>query len=302
MSVIHPRLTGFCISFLKATPESPSPQVRSSTTAMVEKKTDHLSTSLCDNHVHTSLCGHATGEMEEYVQVALERGLQKLIFLEHMEEGINAPTKTWLSENDFDTYFSEGRRLKELYRGRIEIGLGVECGYNPDRFEELSARLNKRVWDQIGISCHFLKVEGRDHHLNLLSRNYENIQLARQIGAGQLLDRYFISLIQAVERLPGTMLCHLDAALRFLPEIELTDSHYQLIDELLQAVGAKQMAIEINSSGLAIRNEQFPNRRIIGMARSCNIPFVFGSDAHRPEDVGRRFDLISSLVPSESCP
>lgn len=269
---------------------------------MVEKTSNQLSASLCDTHVHTRLCGHATGEMEEYVQVAIKRGLQKLIFLEHMEEGINAPAKTWLSENDFDNYFSEGRRLKELYGSRIDIGLGVECGYNPDCAEELSTRLHRRAWDQIGISCHFLKVEGIDHHLNLLSRNNENIQLARQVGARQLLDRYFRALIQAVGCLPGTMLCHLDAALRFLPEIELTDYHYQLIDELLQAVRAKKMAIEINSSGLTIRNEQFPNRRIIAMAHAYNIPFFFGSDAHRPEDVGRHFDLISSLVPSESCP
>ncbi len=59
------------------------------------------------------------------------------------------------------------------------------------------------------------------------------------------------------------MLCHLDGALRFLPEISLTEAHYMLIDKLLQAVSEKDMAIEINSSGFAIRQEQFPNRRIL---------------------------------------
>ncbi len=44
-----------------------------------------------DNHVHTNLCGHAKGEMEEYVQAAISKRLKCIVFLEHMEEGISAP-------------------------------------------------------------------------------------------------------------------------------------------------------------------------------------------------------------------
>lgn len=261
-----------------------------------------LSASLCDTHVHTRLCNHATGEMEEYVQAAIARGLRRVIFLEHMEEGISSPVTTWLSEKKFDHYFSEGQRLRDQYGSQIEIGLGVECGYNPDYEDLLCTRLRSRHWDQVGVSCHFLKVAGITHHLNLFSRRKENIQLARQVGTEHLLDRYFTTLTDAVRRLPGSMLCHLDGALRFLPEVRLTKYHYELIDELLREVSTKQMALEINSSGLAIRNEQFPTRRIIEMADSYDIPFLFGSDAHRPEDVGRYFDVINSLVPSAPGP
>lgn len=252
---------------------------------------------LCDSHVHTRLCGHAKGEMEEYVQAAIKKGLKKITFLEHMEEGIvYAQGKTWLSEDEFDQYFSEGQRLQSRYQEKIEIGLGVECGYNPDCHDLLKARLVKRSWDQIGISCHFLRLEGLPHHLNLFSRKEANILLARKFGAEKILDRYFSLLIDAVSCLPGTMLCHLDAALRYLPETILTDTHYVAIEKLLQAVSKKAMTVEINSSGFAIRQEQFPNRRIIEMAQAYDIPFVFGSDAHEPNDVGRYFDKINSLL------
>jgi histidinol-phosphatase (PHP family) len=109
-------------------------------------------------------------------------------------------------------------------------------------------------------------------------------------------------LTEAVQRLPGTMLCHLDGALRFLPEIRLTEEHYMQIDTLLQAVREQNMAIEINSSGLAIRHEQFPNHRILAMAKAHGIPFILGSDAHKPEDVGRYFDDIRTTFLAESCP
>ena len=135
---------------------------------------------LSDSHVHTRLCGHAQGEMEEYVLAAIRNGLTKIIFLEHMEEGIlHLQGKTWLSEADFDSYFSEGQRLQNHYHGEIEIGIGVECGYNPDCCEQLQTRLHRRPWSQIGISCHFLKFPGMPYHLNLFSRKEENILLAR---------------------------------------------------------------------------------------------------------------------------
>jgi histidinol-phosphatase (PHP family) len=258
---------------------------------------------LLDSHIHTRFCGHASGEMEEYVQAAIQKNLQKIIFLEHMEEGISHfQGKTWLSEDDFDAYFAEGQRLQSAYAADIDIGLGVECGYNPDCWQLLNTRLGRRIWDQVGISCHFLKFAGIKHHLNIFSRKEENISLARQLGPEKILDRYFTMLTEAVQRLPGTLLCHLDGALRFLPEISLTKVHYMQIDTLLQAVSEKNMAIEINSSGFAIRQEQFPNRRILGMAKSYDIPFILGSDAHKPEDVGRYFNDINTTFLSESCP
>jgi len=270
---------------------------------MVKNSPAVLADALFDSHIHTRFCGHAIGEIEEYVVAAIGKGLKKIIFLEHMEEGIRyAQKKTWLSEADFDNYFSEGERLRTEYKGTIDIGLGVECGYNPDCRERLLERLARRSWDQIGISCHFLKIASLPHHLNMFSRKAENILMARKIGADKILDQYFRNLIDAVGFLPGTMLCHLDGALRFLPEIILNEAHYVLIDKLLTAVKKNGMTLEINTSGLAIRQEQFPNNRILAMALHDKIPFVFGSDAHKPEDVGRYFDVTLPTLLSESYP
>lgn len=234
--------------------------------------------------------------MEDYVQAAIDKGLQKIIFLEHMEQGIDSESTTWLSEQDFDTYFSEGERLQHIYSNRIEIGLGVECGYNPEHGKELQERLAARQWDQIGISCHFLRLKNTGTHLNLFSRKKEYVQLALQEGVEQLLDRYFATLTEAVQYLPGTMLCHLDGGLRWVPELTLTEGHYSRIDRLLQTVRKNNMAIEINSSGIDIRGEQFPNRRILSMAEGYGIPFLFGSDAHKPGDVGRYFDTLPDIL------
>jgi histidinol phosphatase-like PHP family hydrolase len=163
---------------------------------------------LCDNHIHTRFCGHATGEMEEYVLSAIAKGLRKIVFLEHMEEGIVSQPVTWLSEETFDRYLYQARSGK----------------------------------------------------------------------------------------LPGTMLCHLDGALRFVPETSLTDAHLRMIDRLLQTVRDKGMALEINTFGVTLRHQPFPTEQIVSLALAYRIPLVLGSDAHSPADVGRHFSDIGLFI------
>jgi len=250
----------------------------------------------CDGHIHTRFCHHASGEMEDYVRSAIAKGLRKIFFLEHMEEGISYRETTWLTEGDFDAYFSEGERLRRIYRDRIDIGLGVEAGYNPERVDHLRDRLARRPWDRIGLSFHYARLSAAAPHLNLLSRKVENIRRAREFGAESLLTRYFNALIEAVTRLPADVLCHLDAALRYLPDLTFTPGHLEQIDILLALVKGNRMCLEINTSGLPIRGEPSPSAPILRKAIDLGIPLVAGSDAHRPEDVGRHFDRIDDHI------
>ncbi len=263
---------------------------------MTASSTDIPLNTAIDRHVHTKLCCHASGEMEEYVLAAIQQGLDGVIFLEHMEEGIRGAERTWLTEDDFDAYFSEGKRLQREYRKRISIGLGVECGYNPDCSQTLISRLAKRDWDEIGVSCHFVKPPGCKEHLNLFSRKEDTLAKVRKFEPELLLDIYFETLLEAVTVLPGTQLCHLDGALRFLPEIHLTDKHFEKIDQLLIALKNNLMTLELNSSGIAIRGEQFPARPVLKMAISRKTPLASSSDAHKPEEVGRHFHQLKEAV------
>lgn len=239
--------------------------------------------------------------MEDYVLAAMSKGLRRLTFLEHLEEGINSPVTSWLDEVSFDLYFAEGERLRRVYGEYVSIGLGVECGFNPDAVESLRRRLAARPWDCIGISCHYLRIDW-PHHLNLFSRRKDQLEKAAQIGGELLLTRYFATLCEAVVELSaGTVLCHLDGALRHLPGLSLTNGHLAQIATLLDLVKEKDLALELNTSGIAIRGEPFPRQPLLAMALERNIPLQLGSDAHRPEEVGRYFSEASRLIRSTPC-
>lgn len=257
------------------------------------RRQPHIDTGT-DGHVHTFLCRHAVGSMEDYVRAAVARGLACLTFLEHLEAGIRYPHRSWLEEADFDFYFTEGRRLQKAYGDRIVIRLGVELGYNPEALAVLEAKLRQYPWDSVGLSCHFF-LHG-DRHLNLLSRTPESLKELAGIGMDTVLRHYFAMLTDAVHQLDGTVLCHLDAALRHMPGLRFSQEHREQINTLLQAVGERGMALEINTSGFDYRGNPFPADWIITRALDLGIPLSAGSDAHRPEDVGRYFDRLPTYL------
>lgn len=253
---------------------------------------------LSDTHVHTSLCRHASGTMQDYVESAIDKGLARLVFLEHLEEGIEAPYRTWLTEGEFDRYFEEGSRLQQHYRGQIDIGLGVEVGYNPECTERILERLGRRSWHRIGLSCHFFKVDGHQGHVNVLSRNQKSIDFIESYGDRKLLSRYFDTLLEAVFTIPADMLCHLDAGLRHQPNLYLEKSHWKQIEALLEKVKQAGMSLEINTSGYNYRGTPFPLPKIVRLAREMSIPLSVGSDAHSPSEVGRYFERVAPLLGS----
>ncbi len=252
-----------------------------------------------DGHVHTRLCNHAVGEMEEYVVEAIKRGLKTICFLEHLETEINYQPSCWLEDETFDYYFAEGTRLKGAYRNQIEIRLGVEMGFNPQAQDLIQKRIARFPIERIGLSCHFHLHDG--HHLNLLSRRRQSLDRLAELGADGVVSTYFSTLTTAVRRVDCDVLCHLDAVLRHLPGINFNDEHRQQIAELLDSVKERGMALEINTSGFDYRGSAFPAPWIITEALVRGIPLQAGSDAHQPQDVGRYFqqlpDYLQPLCP-----
>lgn len=247
-----------------------------------------------DGHVHTKYCHHAHGEMADYAEAALAVGLTRLTFLEHLEVGINYDEATWLSDTDFAQYRAEGEALREQYRERIEIGLGVEVGYNPRQVPAILAMLNRHRWDRVGISFHYYEIDGR--HYNVVSRRKANLEPLASHGVERVITDYFATLLAAVETLPGTVLCHLDAVLRHHPEVRFTAGHQHQITEILQAMARKGMALEVNTSGFPHRGEQYPTRAILEEAVALGIRLEAGSDSHRPSEVGRHFHRLPDFL------
>lgn len=244
----------------------------------------------CDGHIHTYLCGHAVGEMEEYVQSAIGQGLQEMVFLEHYETAVHYFEKTWLSPAEFTYYQQEGLRLRSKYAQQIKVGIGVEVGLNPDDIGDAATCIASFPWDRVGLSYHFL-AQGQNH-INMVSRKAENIARLAAYGHERVLGNYLRGLLAGVQGLKVDVVCHLDAVMRFSAGVEWRAEHLGLLAEIFTVMAAKAIALEINTSGLALGREVFPAAWLRAMAQEYNLSYLYGSDAHRPGAVGQFFNQL----------
>jgi histidinol-phosphatase (PHP family) len=60
--------------------------------------------------------------------------------------------------------------------------------------------------------------------------------------------------------------------------------------ETAEAIAKSKICVEINTAGLRRPcAEIYPGEQFLKILRDYDVPIVFGSDAHKPEDLGRNF-------------
>ena len=105
-----------------------------------------------DLHNHTVLCNHATGSVDEYIQRAIELGIDEYGFSDHAP--MNFDPKYRMSLEQKKLYENWINEAKEKYKNQIKILLAYEVDYI-DGF--LLDEVMKSDVDYLIGSVHFLK-------------------------------------------------------------------------------------------------------------------------------------------------
>ena len=105
-----------------------------------------------DLHNHTLLCNHATGTVNEYIQRAIELGIDEYGFACHAP--MNYDLKYRMNINQKTIYEKWINEAKEYYKNKIKILLAYEVDYLDGYI--LDEVINSKVDYLIG-SVHFLK-------------------------------------------------------------------------------------------------------------------------------------------------
>src|SRR4051794_18952182 len=89
---------------------------------------------LADYHTHHYRCGHATGQMDDYVESAIVVGLDEIGLSDHGPiyhfEGDPHPRPLGaMSQSELPAYVEDMLHVRERFAGRIRVRLGVESDY-----------------------------------------------------------------------------------------------------------------------------------------------------------------------------
>lgn len=242
-----------------------------------------------DLHNHTPLCNHAVGKPEEYIQRAIEIGIDVYGFSDHGP--MNFDPKYRMQYENKDDYEKSILFLKKKYQDKIDILLAYEVDFMQDSSLMIDEILNAKVDYLIG-SIHFLQEKSND----LWGfDNPEFIGKYKEKNIDDIWKDYFEAIKQMAESNLFDIVGHLDLikVFKYLPRTDIK----VLALPALKAIKKANMVLEINPAGLRKPvKEQYPSRNILELSYELDIPITFGSDAHAVDQIGFGYDEVTSLA------
>ena len=235
-------------------------------------------------HTHTSRCGHAYGQDEEYVISAIEKGYKVIGFSDHVflpnviQEGIRGRYE------ELDNYINSINYLKEKYKDKIEIHLGFECEYS-DKFKEYYEWLKKeKGFEYFILGQHLFFIDDKQLWLASFSDHVEGIKL------------YCDTIIKGIKTGLFTYIAHPDLFIRFFKEIP--EASISEIRRLCECAEEYQIPFEINLGSLRDNRDKqgvitYPYEDFFKIVSEYNIPVIIGIDAHSPNDFDPNFSNIA---------
>lgn len=246
-----------------------------------------------DFHMHSHHSTDSEANMRDMIESAINKGLSQICFTEHQDHGYpynsEFPEGSWML--NIDSYLYELLSLREEYIDKIQVGFGIEIGMQEQVFRENALTAKSHEFDYIIGSIHV--VNGFDTY----DHKYFDSKTDKEA-----MTEFFKTELANIKRFQNfDCLGHLDYIVRTVPcgEAGYSPSEYSdYIDEMLSFLIENEKGIEINTSALrkGFSNPN-PHRDIIKRYKELGGEIItIGSDAHKAEDVGEKFDIAEEIL------
>lgn len=246
---------------------------------------------IIDYHTHHSRCGHAVGSIEDYIIRGMEIGVHQLGVSDHMPLFHCKPATHCngmaMEEAELPRYVEEVLRLKEKYRGDIDIRLGIEADYIEGGERETARLLGEYPWDYVIGSVHYLGdwdlFDSREQHR------------WKERPAADIFRDYYRAVALAARSRLFDIIGHIDGINRYGTASFAGERQLQL--QALDALAEAGVAIELNTSGLRHPYRAvYPSYAVVEACARRGIPVTIGSDAHHPRHVAAGYDEAAALL------
>ena len=256
-------------------------------------------------HTHTRLCGHALGDVKDYVDEAIRLGFKELGMSDHAHT-----PESFMSEYDYERnnlkqimtddefehiYIPDVLKAKE--HKEIKVYLGVETEYleeHHDYFESLRSKL-----DYMNLGLHFFGYGGK-----ILS-SYDDID-------SDTIEAYTSAAIKAMStglyRIfahPDIFMCGYKSKKGFRVFDEACE---RCTDKLINAACKYDMYMEVNVKGIhntydyypTYTNFLYPREEFWKIVSKSEAKVVLGVDAHSPSELSDK-KIDEALALAKNC-
>ena len=246
---------------------------------------------LQDYHMHTSFSCDSKAKPEEMIKSAIAKGLTSISITDHYDlECID-----YKEDETFDSkdYFATLLPLKEKYKDKIAINIGVELGLQPGCGKVFLPLVKNNPFEFIIGSVHVFK--GRDLAKGevFIGRREEDVY-----------PEYFEEVLQNIKEYKKfNVLGHLDYPIRYSKGKNTTyhyKNHKEVLDDILKELIDTGRGLEVNAAGLKY-GLPFAHPRQEILKRYVELGgeiLTIGSDAHRPNHIAYDYERVKEYLKS----
>ncbi|MEM7019500.1 MAG: histidinol-phosphatase [Pseudomonadota bacterium] len=241
-----------------------------------------------------SFCGHAVDALEDVVLRYIELGFEWICLTEHMPtekkalmmpeeaaEGFSIDTL----QARFDQYFEEARRLKTLYKDKIDILVGFETEAYTGYEGEVTRLIARHQPDMIVGSVHHL-------HDILFDGSADDYKQAVELSGGieALYCDYFDKQLELIERFEPAIVGHFDLIRLHDPDykqrwevVEIRDRALRNLEKVKELGLILDMNVRAMTKGA---DEPYISKPLMEFAIAEGIALSPGDDSHGINSVG----------------
>lgn len=248
-----------------------------------------------DLHIHIERGEYNKAWIDRFVDQAVKMGMEEINLLEHSirikefhptfkeAECYNLYQKKWFNGKVNQAHtMAEYKALIDEIRSSdypIKVKFGLEVCWFEQYEDYIRSLLSDGYFDYLLGSVHWVD------NWTFNQRKYQ--WLGKNIN--RIYNRYYEMSETLVESDIFDIIAHPDliGCHSLYPSFDLSEKYKSLCDK----AKAHNVMIEMNTSkGLGLNQEFFE------IAKESGVVFSTGSDAHRPEDVGRKIKEVTQLI------
>lgn len=234
-------------------------------------------------HTHSTFCD-GKNTPEEIIGSAIEKGFYAIGFSGHGYTHFDLR----YCMKDTEGYIAEISRLKEKYRGKIQVYLGVE--------EDAFAPVDRCRFDYIIGSSHYFHIE--DKYLPIDS-SYDYFKRCLDAFRGdtiKMAEVYYGSFCAYIKQRRPDIIGHFDLITKFEemdePKFFGNPAYERIVEAATREALRSNSIFEVNTGAIsrAIRSTVYPSENLLYILKREGGKIILSSDSHAKDTLDAEFD------------
>ncbi len=245
---------------------------------------------LYNYHTHTTFCD-GDSSPEEVVLYAIDRGFDAIGFSGHG----HTPFDLRYCITDVDGYKADIKRIKEKYKDKIQVYLGVE----EDAFNPVNPRED---FDYIIGSSHYFCLDSKYYPIDSDYDYFKKCLEAFDFDIVRLSETYYKTFCEYIAKRKPDIVGHFDLITKF-DEIDVmrflnNEEYFAIAEKYMNEAVKNDVIFEVNTGAISrgYRKDPYPHKRLLDVLKRNNAKVMLSSDSHSPNTLDAYFEEAKKIL------